>query len=180
MNEVNDVQPTSLKHLESDSQKSMHEMVKVALDVSFQDSQRFPHASLVGSPGLGKSVLANVIASELCVPFKEVLGQTLRTPADLNALLLGATEKSIVFVDESDTLPIPIHPALYLALDKKMLFLSSGGSVQSLPPLLHAAIIGPEQPGRRAAPRPPSLANSCKSFGVWTLAQIHGHSGCFL
>jgi Holliday junction DNA helicase RuvB len=133
MNEVNDVQPTSLKHLESDSQKSMHEMVKVALDVSFQDSQRFPHASLVGSPGLGKSVLANVIASELCVPFKEVLGQTLRTPADLNALLLGATEKSIVFVDESDTLPIPIQTALYLALDKKMLFLSSGGSVQSLP-----------------------------------------------
>ena len=108
-------------------------MVKVALDVSFQDSQRFPHASLVGSPGLGKSVLANVIASELCVPFKEVLGQTLRTPADLNALLLGATEKSIVFVDESDTLPIPIQTALYLALDKKMLFLSSGGSVQSLP-----------------------------------------------
>jgi hypothetical protein len=29
MNEINDVQPTSLKHLESKSQKSMHEMVAV-------------------------------------------------------------------------------------------------------------------------------------------------------
>ena len=133
MNEVNDVQPTSLKHLESDSQKSMLEMVKVALDVCFQDGQRFPHASLVGSPGLGKSALAQTIASELCVPCKEVLGQTLRTPADLNALLLSATDKSIVFLDESDTLPISIQTAILLAVDRKTLFLSSGGSVQSLP-----------------------------------------------
>jgi Holliday junction DNA helicase RuvB len=132
-NEVNAVQPTSLKHLESKSQKSMLEMVRVALDVCFQDGQRFPHSSMLGSCGLGKSSLANTIASELCVPCKEVLGQTLRTPADLNALLLSATDKSIVFVDESDTLPIPIQTALYLALDKRMLFISSGGSVQSLP-----------------------------------------------
>jgi Holliday junction DNA helicase RuvB len=133
MSDINDVQPTSLKHLDSQSQKSMLEMVQLGLDVCFQDGVRFPHASLVGSPGLGKSALANTIAAELCVPFKEVLGQCLKTPADLNALLLGATDKSIVFVDESDTLPVPIQTALYLALDKRTLFLSSGGSVQSLP-----------------------------------------------
>jgi len=133
MNEVNDVQPTSLKHLESESQKAMLEMVKVALDVCFQDGQKFPTSALLGSSGLGKSALAHTIASELCVPCKEVLGQTLRSPADLNALLLSATDKSIVFVDESDTLPVPIQTALLIALDRKTLFLSSGGSVQSLP-----------------------------------------------
>jgi Holliday junction DNA helicase RuvB len=131
--DINDAQPTSLRHLESKSQKDILEMVRLSLDVCFQDGVKFPHSSLVGSPGLGKSALANTIASELCVPYKEVLGQTLRTPADLNALLLGATDKSIVFIDESDTLPIPIQTALYLALDKRTLFLSSGGSVQSLP-----------------------------------------------
>jgi holliday junction DNA helicase RuvB len=133
MSDINDVQPTSLKHLESKSQNAMLEMVRLSLDVCFQDGVRFPHSSLVGAPGLGKSALAQTIASELCVPYKEVLGQTIRTPADLNALLLGATDKSIVFVDESDTLPVPIMTALFLALDKRTLFLSSSGSVQSLP-----------------------------------------------
>ena len=133
MSDINDVQPTSLKHLESKSQKAMLEMVRLSLDVCFQDGVRFPHSSLVGSPGLGKSALANTIASELCVPYKEVLGQTLRTPADLNALLLGATDKSIVFVDESDTLPISVQTSLMVAISSGRLFLSSGGLVQSLP-----------------------------------------------
>jgi Holliday junction resolvasome RuvABC ATP-dependent DNA helicase subunit len=78
MNEVNAVQPSSLSHLESKSQKAMLDLVRVTLDVCFQDGSKYPSSSLVGSPGLGKSALAQTIASELAVPIKEVTGLAVR------------------------------------------------------------------------------------------------------
>lgn len=131
MSDTDKTFPTSLKHLESHSQKAILEMVRVGLDACLLDGMRFPHSLLVGSPGLGKSALAHTIASELSVPCKEVLGDTLRTPADLNSVLLGATDKSIVLI-EADGLPPTIQRTLSSALDKRVLVLSSRGSVQSL------------------------------------------------
>lgn len=133
MNEVNAIQPSSLKHLESISQKAMLDLVRVTLDVCFQDGSKYPHASLVGAPGLGKSALATTIASELAVPIKEVTGLAVRSPADLNSLLLSATDKSIVFVDEADTMSVATQTQLMVALTSGRLSLSSGGGVRSLP-----------------------------------------------
>ena len=133
MNEVNAIQPSSLKHLESISQKGMLDLVRVTLDVCFQDGSKYPSSSLVGSPGLGKSALAQTIASELAVPIKEVTGLAVRNPADLNSLLLSATDKSIVFIDEADTMSIPTQTQLMVALTSGRLSLSSGGGVRSLP-----------------------------------------------
>lgn len=131
MSNTDDTSPTSLTHLESHSQRRILELVRVSLDACFLDGVRFPHSLLTGSPGLGKSALAHTIASELCVPCKEVPGHTLRTPADLNAVLLGATDKSIVVIEADDLAP-SIQSALCGALDKRTWFLSSGSSIQSL------------------------------------------------
>jgi Holliday junction DNA helicase RuvB len=133
MNEVNAIQPSSLKHLESISQKGMLDLVRVTLDVCFQDGSKFPHTAMFGGPGLGKSCLAQTIASELAVPYKEVTGLSLRSPSDLNSLLLSATDKSIVFIDESDTMSVATMTQLMVALTSGKLSLSSSRGVQSLP-----------------------------------------------
>ncbi len=133
MNEVNAVVPSSLSHLESKSQKAMLDLVRVTLDVCFQDGSKFPHTAMFGGPGLGKSCLAQTIASELAVPYKEVTGLSLRSVSDLNSLLLSATDKTIVFIDESDTMPIATQTQLMVALTSGRLSLSSGGGVRSLP-----------------------------------------------
>ena len=133
MNEVNAVAPSSLKHLESKSQKAMLELVRTTLDVCFADGSKWPSSLLLGPPGTGKSCLAGVIASELAVPFVEVTGLSVRNPADLNSVLLSATDKSIVFIDEADLMGVPSETALMVALTSGRLSLSSGGSVQSLP-----------------------------------------------
>jgi Holliday junction DNA helicase RuvB len=103
--DINDIQPTSLTHLIGN--KSVIDQVTVALDAAFQDNTRFPHALLLGPPGMGKSTLASVLSHEMAVPFHEVLGQNLRTTADLNNLLLRAEEKSIVHIDRVG-FPVPV------------------------------------------------------------------------
>jgi len=133
MNEVNAIQPSSLKHLESKSQKAMLDLVRVTLDVCFQDGSKFPHTAMFGGPGLGKSCLAQTIASELAVPYKEVTGLSLRNPSDLNSLLLSATDKSLVFCDEADTMPVSVMTQLMVALTSGKISLSSSGGVRSLP-----------------------------------------------
>jgi Holliday junction DNA helicase RuvB len=107
--------------------------VRVALDAGFQDSTRFPHAVLCGDAGLGKSTLAYVISQEMATPFHEVLGQNLQKPADLVAVLLKATDKSIVHIDECHELPRQIQTQLYICLDQRRLMLPSSGSVSSIP-----------------------------------------------
>ena len=94
--------PTSLSHLIG--QRQVVRQVEVALDAAQMDGRRFDHALLVGPPGLGKSAVAQVIACEMAGGFFETLGQSLKSPSDLNALLLGAKDRDVIFIDEAHEL----------------------------------------------------------------------------
>lgn len=124
--EINDVAPSSLNHLIG--QRSVVAQVSVAVEAAFADGKKFDHSLLVGPPGVGKSALANVIAQEMASDFHEVIGQSLKSPADLNALLLDAKNKDVVHIDECHELKKPFQTALYLALDRHKLFLHGGRS----------------------------------------------------
>lgn len=129
--EVNDVAPTSLTHILG--QQSVVAQVKYAIEAAFQDHKRFDHSLLVGPPGVGKSALANVIAKEMATDFSELLGQTLRKPDGLNELLLSATSKQVIHIDEAHELPKQIQTALYLTLDKKQILATGGKSIMPIP-----------------------------------------------
>lgn len=130
-NEVNDFSPTSLSHIVG--QRSVVEQVRVALDAAFEDSRKMDSCLMVGPPGCGKSALARVIAAEMATSFHEILGQSIATPADLNALLLAAEDKAVVHIDEAHELKKEFQTALYLAVDQRKLLLSGGKNIQSLP-----------------------------------------------
>lgn len=130
--EINDVCPTSISHLIG--QSSVVAQVGVALDAAHMDARKFEHSLLVGPPGLGKSALANVLAHEMATDFQEVLGQAIKNPSDLHALLLAAKDRDVIHIDECHELGKPFQTALYLAIDKRKIVLSGGkGSPQSLP-----------------------------------------------
>lgn len=132
-NEINDVAPSSIRHLIG--QKGVIDQVAVALDAAQMDGKKYEHSLLVGPPGVGKSALAAVIAQEMATGFHEVLGQAIKSPADLHALLLAAKNHDVIHVDEAHELGKPFQTALYLALDKRKIVLagSKGGAPQSLP-----------------------------------------------
>ncbi len=132
--EISDVSPSSLSHLIG--QRSVVEQVRVALDAAHQDGKKFDHALLTGSPGLGKTQTAKVIAAEMAADFHDVLGQSIAGAADFNALLLKAKDKAIIFIDECHELPKEFQTSLFLALDQRRVFLqgSKTGKVpQSIP-----------------------------------------------
>jgi len=129
--EINDVAPTSLNHIVG--QRSVVEQVRVALDAAFEDQRTMDSCLLVGPPGVGKSALARVIAAEMATEFHEIIGQSIRGPADLNAFLLTARDKAVCHIDEAHELKKEFQTALYSAIDQRTLFIGGGKSIQSLP-----------------------------------------------
>jgi Holliday junction DNA helicase RuvB len=133
-NEINDVAPSSLKHIIG--QKSVVDQVRVGIEAAFADQRKFDSALLVGPPGCGKTATARVIAEEMATEFVEVLGQSITTPADLNGLLLSLKDKGVCHVDEAHELDRTFQTALYLAIDRRKLILQggrSGNAPQSIP-----------------------------------------------
>lgn len=129
--EINDVAPSSLAHIVG--QQSVVAQIRVALDAAFEDGRKMDSCLLVGPPGVGKSAIARVIAAEMATEFHEVIGQSISTPADVNAFLLAAKEKAVCHIDEAHELRKEFQTALYLAIDQRRLFMGGGKSIQSLP-----------------------------------------------
>lgn len=133
-NEVGDVAPSSLSHIVG--QRGVIDQVTVAIDAAFADNKKIDHCLLVGPPGVGKSALARVIASEMATDLHEVIGQSISSVADLNALLLSAKAKDVVHLDEAHEMDSEFQTALYLACDQKKVFINGcgkGRTPQSIP-----------------------------------------------
>lgn len=128
--DLRDVQPSSFAHVIG--QGHVTAALKIAVEASFQEKKRLDELLLCGPPGLGKSALVNVLAQELAVPFTEILAQSITNAAELNSVLLSATD-GILFLDEVHLLhPVQQHSLLQV-LDKRRIFLNGGKSVQSIP-----------------------------------------------
>jgi Holliday junction DNA helicase RuvB len=128
-NDIADAAPASLADLIG--QRSVVDQVRVALDAARQDDKPFDHSLLVGGAGLGKTQTAKIIAAEMAGDFHEVLGQALESPSDLNALLLGAKDQDVVFIDEAALIPSEQQHALLIALDQRKLVLAGGKTGKS-------------------------------------------------
>ncbi|MCH7990779.1 MAG: AAA family ATPase [Planctomycetes bacterium] len=131
--EVNDAAPTSISHIVG--QRSVVDQVSVALDAAFTDGRPMDSALLVGPPGCGKTLIAHVVAQEMASHFHEILGQTLNNLAELNAVLLQAKHRDVVFIDEAHEIPKQLQTALYLAIDQSKILFSSGkgGTPSAIP-----------------------------------------------
>ena len=128
--DLRDIVPSSWRHVTG--QKHVTQALEIAVSSSFQERKRMDELLLCGPPGLGKSALVSVLANELAVPMTEVLAQSITNTAELNSVLLSATE-GLLFLDEIHLLhPVQQH-ALLQVLDKRRIFLSGGKTVQSIP-----------------------------------------------
>jgi Holliday junction DNA helicase RuvB len=77
--------------------------------------------------------MASVIAQEMAADFQEILGQSIKNAADLNAVLLGAKDKDVLHIDEAHELKKEFQTALYRAIEGRKLFVQGGANVQAIP-----------------------------------------------
>jgi len=79
--------------------------------------QPFPHILISGASGLGKSMLANIMARELERRYVHLIGQALNNPRKVGELLLSLKAGDVLFIDELHGISKPCQEALYLAME---------------------------------------------------------------
>ena len=135
--------PPTLNHVIG--QKRAVQQLKIALDAYYNDRAvasaetaiALPHVLLLGPAGVGKSMMAALIARELCSNCHEELAQNLITTGHLHGLLMMAEPGDVIFVDEIHELENQV--CLYRALEERRLFLHGNSQSITLPPFTFVA-----------------------------------------
>lgn len=98
-------------------QKNIVEKLKVFIAATLERNEPLDHTLLLGPPGLGKTTLANVIASELGVQIKITSGPVLNRAGDVAALLTNLRKGDVLFIDEIHRLSKNVEEILYPAME---------------------------------------------------------------
>jgi Holliday junction DNA helicase RuvB len=97
------------------------EAVKGNLDIAIraakQRGEPLDHILLYGPPGLGKTTLANIMATEMGARIKTTSGPAIERPGDMVAVLTQLQQDDILFIDEIHRLNRTVEEVLYPAME---------------------------------------------------------------
>ena len=98
-------------------QAQLKQRLEYAMTAARQRRESLEHALFSGPPGLGKTTLANIIATEMEGELKTTSGPALEKTADLMGILTNLKEGDILFIDEIHRLPRTLEEYLYTAME---------------------------------------------------------------
>src|SRR5256714_11741209 len=100
--------------------------LKIFIKAAAARREALDHVLFSGPPGLGKTTLANIIATELNAPMKSVSAPAIERGGDLAALLTNLQEGEVLFIDEIHRLKPQIEEVLYSAMEDYQLDIMIG------------------------------------------------------
>ncbi len=98
-------------------QKQVVGNLRVFIQAAKERGEAMDHVLFSGPPGLGKTTLAHIIASELGVGIKVTSGPVLERSGDLAAILTNLEPYDVFFIDEIHRLHTVVEELLYPAME---------------------------------------------------------------
>jgi holliday junction DNA helicase RuvB len=107
-------------------QEHVKSQLSIFIDAARMRAEALDHVLIFGPPGLGKTTLAHVIATELQVNLRQTSGPVLERPGDLAAILTNLQPRDVLFVDEIHRLSPIVEEILYPAMEDYQLDIMIG------------------------------------------------------
>jgi len=98
-------------------QEKVKDTMKVYIEAAKMRGDQLDHCLLYGPPGLGKTTLSNIIATEMNVNIKITSGPAIERPGDMAAILNDLNEGDLLFIDEIHRLSRVVEEILYSAME---------------------------------------------------------------
>ncbi len=98
-------------------QERIKENLHILIEAAKQRNEPLDHVLFYGPPGLGKTTLAHVLATEMGVNIKITAGPVIERQGDLAAILTNLREGDVLFIDEVHRLGRAVEEVLYPAME---------------------------------------------------------------
>ncbi|MBW4519381.1 MAG: Holliday junction branch migration DNA helicase RuvB [Scytolyngbya sp. HA4215-MV1] len=107
-------------------QKDLKEVLEIAIQAAKARKEPLDHLLLYGPPGLGKTTMSLILASEMGVGCKISSAPSLERPRDIVGLLVNLQAGDVLFIDEIHRLPRVTEEILYPAMEDSRLDITIG------------------------------------------------------
>ena len=98
-------------------QEALKENLRIFVEAAKQRGETLDHMLLAGPPGLGKTSLCRILATEMGVGIQVTSGPTLERAGDMAAILTSLEEGDFLFIDEIHRLNRQVEEVLYPAME---------------------------------------------------------------
>ena len=153
-------------------QEKVKDLLKVYIDAAKGRGDALDHVLLYGPPGLGKTTLSGIIATEMGVNFRVTSGPAIEKQGDLAAILTNLAPGDVLFIDEIHRLSRNIEEILYPAMEDYVLdiIIGKGPAARSIRvPLPRFTLVG-------ATTRAGQLTTPLRDrFGVLLKLELYTH-----
>ncbi len=115
-------------------QTSLKSNMAVFLAAARGRNEPIDHVLLYGPPGLGKTTLAYIIATEMAATIHVTSGPAIERPGDLVGILTNLEHGAVLFIDEIHRLSRPVEEILYPAMEdcKVDIMIGKGPAARSI------------------------------------------------